>query len=348
LQAKDDSSEGTRKTPEAWVREKSLEMGFLDMAHIPLEGIDPGYQTYQNWIKDGHHHPLEYLARNEQLRKRPQNLEPGLISAFVFLHPYPKEKTSRMIARYAWGKDYHITLKEKLRSLSDHYEETYGPLSSQRICVDTAPILERSLAQRSGLGWIGKNGCLISRRHGSWLLISTWLTSLPASTAQDRTHGFHCGKCTRCLDLCPTDAFIKPGLLNADLCLSTQTIENRGVFPDKMIGKLDQQAFGCDICQEVCPWNRKHPLAVEDDFLPPLKDLLELPEPDFRDFFRKSPMERPTWAGLRRNFLVLSAERKDVPDTTILRHLQDDRQLIRETAKQVIEHRKSLNKTPNN
>lgn len=252
-----------------------------------------------------------------------------------------------MIAKYAWGKDYHQVIKKKLFEMSDAYEKTFGPLESQRICVDTAPILERSIAQRAGLGWIGKNGCLISRKHGSFFLIATWMTSLRGPDLPATASSFHCGKCTRCLDACPTDAFIQPGTLDASLCLSTQTIENRSTFPKEMIGKLNEQAFGCDICQDVCPWNRKHFPDAPKESLPDLNSLLLLPEQAFRDHFRKTPMERPTWSGLRRNFLVLSANRGDVPDETIASHLQDERDLVSSTARDVLNYRASKKKPDN-
>mgnify|MGYP006428045839 CR=1 FL=1 len=344
--AKDDSLKKNTFVVEEWVRHKAKSIGFLEMASLPLIDSDPGFPTYEHWLQAGYHQPLDYMARNKSLRLNPQELEPDLKSAFVFLHPYPQDNPSKMIARYAWGNDYHFILKDKLRQLSSSFQKEHGLLVSERICVDTAPILERSIAQRSGLGWIAKNGCLISRQHGSWFLIATWLTSLPCPTPPVDQPSFHCGKCTRCIDACPTNAFVQPGMLDAKRCLSTQTIENRGSFPTNMIGKMEEQAFGCDICQEVCPWNTKHPLPIKEDFLPDLNTLLSIPEAQFRDYFRKTPMERPTWAGLRRNFLVLSADRDDVLDTTISKHLKDERVLVRQTARDVLDYRKRLRMKP--
>jgi epoxyqueuosine reductase len=322
-----------------WIEQKSQSVGFLESRFMPLQ-LDPNYTDYHNWISENHHQPLEYLAKNKHLRENPAKLGENLRSAFIFLHPYPREFESKWIARYAWGKDYHSTLKTKLYQLSESFETEFGLDFEQRVCVDTAPVLERSLAQQAGLGWIAKNGCLIHRQHGSFFMIACWLTSFE-SDSKPTVSSFHCGKCTRCIDACPTDAFLKPGFIETQKCLSTQTIENRNFIPSEFIAQLDHQVFGCDICQEVCPWNRKQLYFAEKEHLPNMQTLLSLPEKDFRDYFRNTACDRPGWVGLRRNFLIAAVHEPDISDQIFIDHLKHTKQMIRQTAQDCLNFRKS-------
>ena len=321
-----------------WIQQRAQDEGFLESSTINLTP-EPRFPTYLQWIEDGHHGPLSYLANNLNIRENPQELGEHLKSAFVFLHPYPSEFSSRHIARYAWGKDYHHIIKSKLCSLAQAYQEKFGPLLEHRVCVDTAPLLERSLAERSGLGWIGKNGCLISRKHGSFFLIGSWLTSKKIATTSNATHPFHCGTCTRCMEACPTEAFISPGKLDAAKCLSTLTIENRESIPIEYFNKIRSQAFGCDICQTVCPWNRKSTPQVQSEKLPSLTELLSLTESDFRNYFRKTALERPGWHGLRRNFLILASNSPEVPKSVFENHLVHPNAMVKKTAKDILSQR---------
>ena len=323
---------------EEWVYSSAKDLGFLEAKVIPLTN-DPNYPVYQNWVDKGFHQPLEYLNRNNQFRENPKLLGEDLNSAFVFIHPYPIEFESKWVARYAWGKDYHSTMKAKLFELAENFQNKFNSLKEHRVCVDTAPILERSLAQQSGLGWIAKNGCLIHREHGSFFMIGCWLTSFKVHKKQTPA-SFHCGTCTRCLDQCPTDAFIQPGLLDAQKCLSTVTIENRNHIDQKFIPHLNEQVFGCDICQEVCPWNRKHHYNIENEYLPHLEELLRMPEQNFRDYFRKTAMDRPGWVGLRRNFLVAAAHQEDISNQLFIDHLDHPKDTIKITAQNILNWRK--------
>lgn len=322
-----------------WIEQKSHDMGFLESRFMPLQ-LDPNFTAYQNWITEKHHEPLEYLAKNNHLREDPRKLGDDLNSAFIFLHPYPREFESRWIARYAWGKDYHQTLKTKLYQLSEMFQKEFGLQFEQRICVDTAPVLERSLAKQAGLGWIAKNGCLLHRQHGSFFMIACWLTSIQCETSPAPA-SFHCGKCTRCMDACPTDAFLKPGFIETEKCLSTQTIENRKAISSEFIPHLNHQAFGCDICQEVCPWNRKHIYYAEREHLPDLHTLLSLPEKHFRDYFRNSACDRPGWTGLRRNFLIAAIHNPKISSRIFQDHLNHEKELIRQTAQDCLNFRNS-------
>jgi epoxyqueuosine reductase len=318
-----------------WIQQRSQDEGFLESSIINLMD-EPRFPSYIKWLENGYHGPLDYLGKNLDIREDPKKLGKQLQSAIVFLHPYPSEFSSRHIARYAWGKDYHHTIKAKLFSLAEAFQDQFGPLLEHRVCVDTAPLLERSLAERSGLGWIGKNGCLISRKHGSFFLIASWLTSKKSNQEPNPTHPFHCGTCTRCLEACPTDAFVSPGQLDAAKCLSTLTIENRSTIPTQYFKSIQEQAFGCDICQTVCPWNRTSTPQVEHERLPSLEKLLTLSESEFRDHFRKTALERPGWHGLRRNFLILASNSADVPLYVFKDHLQHPNDMVRQTAQDIL------------
>lgn len=320
---------------EAWILDKSIELGFLECKAIPLID-DPNYEAYEEWVIKGHHEPLKYLNKNLDKRKNPANLGKSLKTAIVFLHPYPKSFSSEYIAKYALGKDYHYFIKEKLKNLSSLFQHEIKTLVEEKFCVDSVPILERSLAQRSGLGWVGKNGCLISRKHGSFFLISVWLISLEIENYTEPQPFFHCGKCTRCIDACPTDAFLTPGFLDTHKCLSTQTIENRKQIPFEFYKKIDTYAFGCDICQDVCPWNRKHNNFINDDKLPDVITLLKLTEPEFRAYFKDTALMRPGWAGLKRNLLIFAANTTHAPKELFLNYKEHDNTLIRETSIQIL------------
>jgi len=208
------------------------------------------------------------------------------------------------ISRYAWGDDYHEILKQRLGTLVRELLEIQP--FDYKICVDTAPLLERSYAREAGLGWIGKNTCLINQGKGSWFFLAEILTSLelePGSPAPDR-----CGTCTRCIDACPTAA-ITPDGLDARLCIAYLTIELHGAIPEPLRPLMGNHVFGCDICQDVCPWNRKSPVTRDPAFAPrlfapPLDRLAAITEPEFRAMFRGSPIERARYRGFIRNVCI--------------------------------------------
>ena len=316
-----------------WINDQALKLGFLESAPLKLEK-DPNFESYKKWVDGKHHLPLEYLNKNLDKREHPKKLGENLNSAIIFLHPYPIKWRSQYIAKYASGEDYHYILREKIKQLSHKFSEEWGALDDQKICVDTIPILERSLAQKSGLGWIGKNGCLISRKHGSFTLLSTWLISLnynPPETKKEQNN-FHCGTCTRCIEACPTDAFLEPGKIKVEDCLSTQTIENRKLIPENYFDSIETSAFGCDICQDVCPWNRKEFTDEYEEYLPPLEKLLLMEEKEFRSYFRKTPLIRPGWAGLKRNFLILASNDPTISISTFKKYAMHQNEIISQTA----------------
>jgi len=323
----------------SWIETHAKKLGFIESKPLLLKN-DPNFKVYQDWLKKDFHKPLDYMARNQAIRENPKLLGEQLHSAIILLHPYPKEFESKWIARYAWGKDYHTTMKQKIHHLAENFKQEHHLHFEQRICVDTAPILERSLAQQAGLGWIAKNGCMIHRDHGSFFMIGCWLTSLNYE-ASTKPSSFHCGKCTRCIDACPTAAFIKPGLLDASKCLSTITIENKQSIEPHFFPHLNRQIFGCDICQEVCPWNRKQLYSPEREYLPPLDTLLRYSETQFRTYFKKTALERPGWTGLRRNFLIAAAHDQTIADDLFILHTIHDKEIIRKTALDLLKWRKA-------
>jgi epoxyqueuosine reductase len=208
------------------------------------------------------------------------------------------------VSRYAWGEDYHDVMRRGLEKLARKLDTGH----EWKICVDTAPLLERSYAREAGLGWIGKNTCLINQELGSWMFLGEILTSMeiePDSPPPDR-----CGTCTRCIDACPTEAIPAQGYeIDARRCIPYFTIELRGAVPEEMRGAMGQHVFGCDICQDVCPWNRKAPMAEEPafeprHFAPRLEDLADLTEAEFRERFQASPIQRAKYAGFLRNVAI--------------------------------------------
>ena len=267
---------------------------------------------------------MEYLTDHRaSIRQDPRQLLPSAKSIIcvgkLYNETNPKSiecvvPYSGWVSRYAWGKDYHDVLRAGMVQLTERLRQAAGPFES-RICVDTAPILERSYARLSGLGWIGKNTCLINQQQGSWFFLGELLISLdlePDQPPPDR-----CGTCTRCIDACPTQAIVPTGAnftLDARRCISYFTIELKEMLiPDKMKGKFENRFFGCDVCQDVCPWNRFSAQTKEPLFAPipqildfSKHDWEDLTEESFKKIFRNSPLLRSKFAGIKRNLKFIS------------------------------------------
>jgi epoxyqueuosine reductase len=271
-------------------------------------------RRYLDWVDRGLAGAMGYLTdRRAQVRTDPKLLLPNARSIIcvgqLYNGPQPRSTETYApergwISRYAWGEDYHDILRRGLESLA----AKLGPEHDYKICVDTAPLLERSYAREAGLGWIGKNTCLINQEMGSWTFLGEILTSLdiePDSSPSDR-----CGTCTRCIDACPTQAIAPGGYeIDARRCIPYFTIELHGAAPEEMRAGIGQHIFGCDICQDVCPWNSRAPLALEPafearHFAPRLEDLAALTEDEFRSQFRGSPVQRAKYAGFLRNVAI--------------------------------------------
>jgi len=282
-------------------------------AAVPLSD----YDRFDSWRQAGLAGEMTYLTdRRGDLRSDPRHLLPDAKTIICVgklyntSQPYSTERPKRdtgWISRYAWGEDYHDVLRGGLELLRTKLEELHGEPFHWRICVDTAPLLERSYAQQAGLGWIGRNTCLINQGAGSWFFLGELLTSL--ELALDSAPPDRCGTCRRCIDACPTSAIV-PGedgwRIDARTCISYLTIEKRGPLDPGLQEGMGDHLFGCDICQDVCPWNRKAPETDEAAFekhaeLPPLSELSEYSEEDFRREFRKSPVWRAKYGGFLRN-----------------------------------------------
>ena len=270
---------------------------------------------YREWAAAGNAGEMRYLTDYRAgVRDDPRNLLPSarsVISAGKLYHtPWPKttefdEPARAWISRYAWGSDYHDVVRRGLERLDGLLGEAAGPFES-RVLVDTAPLLERSYARLAGMGWIGRNTCLINQQRGSWFFLGELLVSLeiaPDAPAADR-----CGTCRRCIDACPTAAILPSGI-DSRLCISYFTIELRGDIPAEQRAAMGPHVFGCDICQDVCPWNRRSDFTEEAGFAarafaPPLEQLAALSEGEFREMFRGTPVTRARYGGFLRNVAV--------------------------------------------
>ena len=295
---------------------RALAEGF-DLFGVARAGpADPG-ERLTRWLAAGLHGSMEWMHRTAALRVDPRRLLPGCRSVVAVAMSYhtslpasrdPGATGTVWISRYAWGRDYHRILKKRLVRLGRWLAEAV-PGAAWRACVDTAPILEREWAARAGLGWIGKNTCLINRELGSELFLGILLTDVELVSSAPATA--HCGRCTACLEACPTGALPEPGLLDARRCVAYLTVEHRGAIPPDLRPGMGHMVAGCDICQEVCPWTRRAPADLHPEFSPAphryrpaLADLESLDEEGWRTWRRGSPLNRIPFASLRRNLEI--------------------------------------------
>src|SRR3989475_2464094 len=328
----------------AIVKQAAQESGF-DLAGVAPVTDAPELAHFGPWIEAGRAGEMHYMkARDEQGRLKREalrNAAPWARSVIVCAlnyntsQPYSTQVNDRergWISRYAWGReDYHDAVMRRLRMVEEALDRACGdpspvrirksatetppgtsetvPALQTRCYVDTGPIVERVLAKYAGVGWIGKNTCIINQKVGSWLFLGVILTSLELEP--DRPAADRCGSCTRCIDACPTDALIAPYQLDANLCISYLTIEKRGAIPEAMREGLGRHVFGCDICQDVCPWNRKAPVTRAADFQPraglvnpALEWMAEMKAEQFREMFRGSAIRRAKLSGMRRNAVI--------------------------------------------
>ena len=308
---------------EARLEAQALDTGFLACGITSLDPSARGAEL-DAWLAAGYGGTMRYLHRQAARRKEPASIVPGAIRAIVVLDNYftpdPPEQAGRdpgvLTARYAAGTDYHLVTTRRLQLLADWMVAEGASIA--RVFVDAGPVPERELGRRAGLGWIGKNTMLIRPGAGSFFFIGTILTDLPLQVdtpyEEDR-----CGSCTRCLDACPTEAFVEPGVLDATRCISFLTIELRGAIPEELAPQLEGWAFGCDICNDVCPWNVRfaEPTAVPE-FLPrPVPDrqdpeyFARMEPEEFAARFADTPYERPGLERMQRNWAAAFATVKD-------------------------------------
>ena len=357
-----DEPGGPEASPDLSARVKQFahEAGFELCGIAPVRGLSE-LKIFPSWIADGRHGEMKYMeARNdagELKRAKLANAAPWARSVIVCAinyntaQPYSTQVESvdsegtGWISRYAWCReDYHDAVMRRLRMVESHLREevcdrsyarrptTDDPLQT-RAYIDTGPLVERVYAKYAGLGWIGKNTCVINQKMGSWLFLGVILTSLEitAELAADLPAPDRCGSCTRCITACPTQAIVAPGELDARLCISYLTIEKRGEIPEELRAGMGRHVFGCDICQDVCPWNRKAPVTTADEFQPreglvnpPLEWLAEMQLEQFRETFRGSPVRRAKLSGLRRNAVIAMGNSGDDKFLSTLDRLADD------------------------
>ena len=298
----------------AEIKRFAQECGFELAGIARAEPLPEDFQRYQAWVDGDMAGAMGYLTdRRAGMRADPRSLLPSarsIISVGKLYNGAQAHSTDvsdpelGWISRYAWGDDYHDVVRRGLEKLVSKL----GPDHEWKICVDTCPLLERSYAQQAGLGWVGKNTCLINQEIGSWFFLGEILTSLEIEA--DSPPPDRCGTCTRCIDACPTAAIPAAGYeVDARRCIPYFTIELHGAIPEEMRGQIGQNIFGCDICQDVCPWNRRAPVADEPSFepkhfAPTLEDLAGLTEGQFREMFHASPIQRAKYAGFLRNVAI--------------------------------------------
>jgi epoxyqueuosine reductase len=325
-----------------WIVDQAKSAGF-DLCGVVRAEKFPELEKTPEWLARGYAGEMKYLA--DPRRADPQTAMPGIRSVIVGLLNYNTErpfstdpalpldehKPSGWISRYAWGDDYHDVLRERLDALKGSLRERFTEPFEARAYVDTGPVQERVLAKYAGLGWLGKNTLLLNQMLGSYFFLGVILTTLdldPTLAGDELPPPDLCGSCRRCLDACPTQAFVEPYVMDARKCISYLTIELRDAIPDDLREPLGNHVFGCDICQDVCPWNRRAPVVTmpqfqprmfppkeengetaespneESLYLPGLEWLLGLSEPEFRELFRGSPVKRTKWRGLMRNTCI--------------------------------------------
>ncbi len=288
----------------------AAELGFDGCGIARADAPDPE-DRLGSWLRSGYHGDMEWLPRTQAIRQDPGLKLPSVRSVVVVTRNYlaarpPQPAGSGKVSRYAWGRDYHRVLIKPLRRLASRISELV-PGAACYASVDSGPVLERAWAKKAGLGWIGKNSLVLNKQLGSWFFLGTVLTT--AALREDAPVPGHCGTCTACLEACPTGAIVTPGVVDSRRCISYQTIENRGAAPEGLPEKFGDWVLGCDVCQEVCPWNRRVCATGERDFFPreahvDLLALAAMTEDAFRDRFAGTPVLRAKHAGMVRNARV--------------------------------------------
>jgi len=322
------------------LKDRAGELGFDLVGACPAVPA-PGLARFDEWLDAGYHGEMAYLPKRREAYRHPDHVLPGARSVLMLSMNYRTEPpatggaTTGRVARYAWGVDYHDLIRERLNHLADDLRSMV-PEAAVRGVVDTAPLLEREYAQLAGLGWLGKNTLLLNTSRGSYFFLAALLTDQPLAYDQPQTVD-HCGTCRACIDACPTDAFVDEYVLDATRCISYLTIEQRGAIAEEFREPLGDWVFGCDVCQEVCPWNQKSPPAQEPAFEPrdqtnPLElcALFELDEAAFRRRFRGSPLWRARRRGLLHSAAIVLGNHGDARSLDALeRGLDDGEPLVR-------------------
>lgn len=298
-----------------FIKQTALQLGFDYCGIAKAQLLSDDAFRLEKWLQNGMNGTMQYMENYFDLRIDPTRLLPGAKSVVTLLkNYYPSVKPNidaAKISKYAYGKDYHEVIKEKLQEFLYILNQEIGSITGRGF-IDSAPVLERSWAVKSGLGWVGKNGNLINKNQGSFFFIATLIIDLDLQYDDAYAKDF-CGSCTRCIDACPTDAILPDKVVDGSKCISYFTIElKEQLLPNNMLGKFDDWLFGCDTCQDVCPWNRFSKTHHEQQFIPlnevlnfTIKDWEMLTEESFKTIFKNSPIKRTKYKGIQRNLRFL-------------------------------------------
>ncbi|MEK6570543.1 MAG: tRNA epoxyqueuosine(34) reductase QueG [Bacteroidota bacterium] len=301
------------------IKSRAIELGFCRVGIARATGLDEEGKLLREWLSRNYHGSMDWMARNSEKRVDPRKLLPNAQSVVAVAMNYfteaehSSESDVGKISRYAWGDDYHDIMTPRLEKLLEYVKHEV-PTGSGKVYVDTGPVMDKVWAARAGIGWEGKHTNVISREFGSWIFLGEVI--LDIGLEYDEPAVDYCGTCTRCIDACPTQAIVEPYVLDSNLCISYLTIEHKGEIPATLASKFGNWIYGCDICQDVCPWNQKfsNPTAEvafsprDGNLSPQLSELAEMTEDRFREHFQGSPVKRTKHAGLLRN---INAVRKN-------------------------------------
>lgn len=300
------------------VKQTARQLGFSYCGVAKAEKLDEDARRLENWLKQDMHGGMQYMENHFDLRVDPRKLVPGAKSVITLLQNYFPDKEqvadAPQISKYAFGKDYHEVIRSKLRHFLSILNDTIGEIQGRGF-VDSAPVMERAWAVKSGAGWIGKNGNMITKQNGSFYFIATLIVDIELHYDDPFASDF-CGTCRKCIDACPTDAILDNKIVDGSKCISYYTIELKdALIPDQLKGKFDNWMFGCDVCQDVCPWNRFSKPHTELQFTP-IPEILNLSTKEWEDLsaekfaaiFKESPLKRAKFAGIQRNLSFLKNE----------------------------------------
>ncbi len=293
------------------IKNEAIRLGFSACGFSKADFLKEDAEKLGSWLKEKRHASMQYMENHFEKRTDPRKLVEGSKTVISLLFNYYTDKKQTdpeapILSKYAYGTDYHFVMKDKMKDLYKWIDQQFGPIEG-RVFVDSAPVLDRAWAARSGLGWIGKNSNLINRELGSFVFIGELIIDLELEYNTSPESDF-CGSCSICIDACPTEAILTNRTIDANRCISFLTIENRAEIPSEFKGKLGNRMFGCDICQDVCPWNKKaRPHTIEEFFPSPLlmgmkkEDWVALEKPAFNALFKSSAVKRAGYEGLKRN-----------------------------------------------
>jgi epoxyqueuosine reductase len=307
------------------IKARAIELGFDKVGIARAVVLEEEGKLLREWLSRGYQGMMEWMDRNVEKRIDIRSVQPGAKSVVVVALNYyidachSDEPNHGKISRYAWGDDYHDVMIPRLEVLLE-FIQCEVPGAKGKVYVDTGPVIEKAWAVRAGVGWEGKHTNVISRDFGSWIFLGELI--LDIGLEYDEPSADHCGTCTRCIDACPTQAITEPYVLNSNLCISYLTIEHKGEIPESISPQFENWIYGCDICQDVCPWNHKFSKPAQEAAFSPRVDLLKpsltdfasMTEEQFQERFRGSPMKRAKHSGLMRNVKAILKKRELVPE----------------------------------